>query len=194
MSMGMENNTNGLTYEDLLLLPDDGKRHEVIRGELYVTPSPITVHQRVARDLGYILHRFVVERDLGEVFFAPLDVYLSPSDIVQPDLLFISSNRMGRITDKYIQGAPDLVVEVISESTRRTDRKIKLRLYESFDVIEYWLADPVVQTIEVYSRNQENRLVRTAEYEETDTLTSDLFPGLVINLADLWVDRRQNVE
>jgi Uma2 family endonuclease len=194
MSMGMEVNTNGLTYESLLLLPDDGKRHEVIGGELYVTPSPITVHQRFARDLGYVLHSFVVEHDLGEVFFAPLDVYLSPSDIVQPDLLFISNSRMGCITDNYIQGAPDLVVEVISESTRRTDRKIKLRLYESFDVIEYWLADPVVQTIEVYSRNQENRLVRTAEYEETDTLSSDLFPGLVINVADLWVDRRKNAE
>ena len=155
-----------------------------------MTPSPITAHQRFARDLGYVLYGFVDEHELGEIFFAPLDVYLSPSDIVQPDLLFISNSRTERIADKNIQGAPDLVVEIISESTRRIDKKIKFRLYERFDVIEYWLADPVVQTIEVYSRNQENRLVRTAEYEETGFMTSALFPDLVINLADLWVGRQ----
>ena len=194
MSMGMELNTNGLTYEDLLLLPDDGKRHELIGGEHYVTPSPNFFHQSFVGELSRVIDNFLEEKKLGILLSAPFDVLLSPRDVVEPDLLFVSNSRMGCITDTYIQGAPDLVVEVISESTRRTDRKIKLRLYESFDVIEYWLADPVVQTIEVYSRNQENRLVRTAEYEETDILKSDLFPGLVINLADLWVDRRQNVE
>jgi Uma2 family endonuclease len=194
MSMGMELNTNGLTYEDLLLLPDDGKRHELIGGEHYVTPSPNFFHQSFVGELSRVIDNFLEEKKLGILLSAPFDVLLSPRDVVEPDLLFVSSSRIGRITDKNVNVAPDLVVEVISESTRRTDKKTKLRLYESSDVIEYWLADPVVQTVEIYSRSQENRLVRTAEYEETDILKSDLFPGLVINLADLWVDRRQNVE
>ena len=194
MSMGMELNTNGLTYEDLLLLPDDGKRHELIGGEHYVTPSPNFFHQSFVGELSRVIDNFLEEKKLGILLSAPFDVLLSPRDVVEPDLLFVSSSRIGRITDKNVNGAPDLVVEVISESTRRTDKKTKLRLYESSDVIEYWLADPVVQTVEIYSRSQENRLFRTAEYEETDILKSDLFPGLVINLADLWVDRRQNVE
>ncbi len=190
VSMGMDVDANGLTYEDLLLLPDDGKRHELIGGEHYVTPSPGFFHQRFIRELSSVLNSFVKEQKLGDILFAPFDVLLSNNNVVEPDLLFVSNKRKPRITDKNMDGAPDLVVEVISESTRRTDKKIKLHLYESSDVIEYWLADPVVQTIEVYTRNQENRLVRTAEYDETNTLTSALFPGLVINLADLWVDRR----
>jgi Uma2 family endonuclease len=189
--MEMEVNTNGLTYEDLLLLPDDGKRHELIGGEHCVTPSPNFFHQSFVGELNRVVTNFLAENKLGIFLSAPFDVLLSPRDVVEPDLLFVSNSRIGRITDKNVNGAPDLVVEVISESTRRIDKKTKLRLYESSDVIEYWLADPVVQTVEVYSRSQENRLVRTAEYEETDTLISDLFPGLVINLAHLWVDRRQ---
>jgi Uma2 family endonuclease len=190
----MELNTNGLTYEDLLLLPDDGKRHELIGGEHYVTPSPNFFHQSFVGELSRVIDNFLEEKKLGILLSAPFDVLLSPRDVVEPDLLFVSSSRIGRITDKNVNGAPDLVVEVISESTRRTDKKTKLRLYESSDVTEYWLADPVVQAVEIYSRNQENRLVRTAEYEDTDTLISDLFPGLIINLTDLWVDRRQSVE
>lgn len=194
MSMGMELNANCLTYEDLLLLPEDGKRHELIGGEHYVTPSPNFFHQSFIVKLSRVIDNFLEENKLGILLTAPFDVVLSPGDVVEPDLLFVGNNRIGHIADKNVNGAPDLVVEVISESTRRTDKKIKLRLYESSDVIEYWLADPVVQTIEVYSRSQENRLVRTAEYEDTDKLTSELFPGLVIKLADLWVDRRKNVQ
>jgi Uma2 family endonuclease len=185
--MGMNADTGGLTYEDLLLMPDDGKCRELIGGELYVTPSPATAHQRFIRRLNYVLDGFVTGHGLGEVFFAPLDVYLAPGDIVEPDLFFVSNSRAERITEKNIQGAPDLVVEVISEASRRTDKKTKLRLYERFDVAEYWLADPVVQTVEVYTRNQEHKLVRTAEYDETGLLTSAIFPGLAINCAELWV-------
>ncbi len=140
MSMGMEANANGLTYEDLLLLPDDGKRHELIGGEHYVTPSPGFFHQNFIVKLSRLIDNFLEEKRLGILLSAPFDVLLSPRDVVEPDLLFISSSRIGRITDKNVNGAPDLVVEVISESTRRTDKKTKLRLYESSDVIEYWLA------------------------------------------------------
>ena len=156
-----------------------------------MTPSPNFFHQSFIGKLYRAIDNFLEEKKLGIVLSVPFDVLLSPRDVVEPDLLFVSNSRIGRITDKNVDGAPDLVVEVISESTRRTDKKIKLHLYESSDVIEYWLADPVVQTVEVYSRSQEGRLVRTAEYEDTDALISDLFSGLVINLTVLWVDRRQ---
>lgn len=153
MSMEMDVNASALTYEDLLLLPDDGQRHEMIGGEHYGTPSPGTVHQRFLRRLSSVLDIFVTGHRLGEILFAPFDVLLSSADVVEPDLLFVGNRRRSRLTDKNIEGAPDLVVDVISESTRRIDKKIKLRLYESSDVVECRLADPVIQTIEAYGRN-----------------------------------------
>lgn len=181
----MDAAAGGLTYEDFLLFPDDGQRHELIGGKHFVTPSPSTMHQRFLRNLGFILHQFVSEKNLGEVFFAPLDVILSPHDVVEPDLIFISNERMERLTEKNVQGAPDLVVEVISESSRRLDKKTKKALYERFDVIEYWLADPELGIFEIYRRNEANKLVKAAEFEDTGKVTSPLLPGLAIDLETL---------
>ncbi len=185
-SARMEMAAGGLTYEDLLLLPDDGKRHELIGGEHYVTPAPSTAHQRFVGELFRVIANFLAEKKLGVLLLAPFDVLLSHNDVVEPDLLFISNERKRRLTSKNIEGAPDLVVEVTSESTRLTDKKTKRFLYECSDVIEYWLADPVVQVIEIYRRNQENKLAKAAEYEDAGNLTSPLFPGLVIDMAKFW--------
>lgn len=185
-STGMETAAGGLTYEDLLLLPDDGKRHELIGGEHYVTPAPSFLHQNFVGRLCRVIANFLEENQLGALLAAPFDVMLSRNDVVEPDLLFIGNDRMKSLNNKRFEGAPDLVVEVISESTRLTDKKVKRLLYEQNEVVEYWIADPQIQTIEVYRRDQENRLVRMAEYEDAGTLTSPLLPGLSIDVASLW--------
>src|SRR5215218_2890448 len=110
-----------LTYDDYLLFPEDGQRHEVLDGEHYVTPSPFVQHQRISGRLYKPLSSWVEERQLGEVLYAPVDVVLSLHDVAVPDLVYISNERAGLVTDKNIQGAPDLVIEIISPSTRRMD-------------------------------------------------------------------------
>jgi len=181
-----ESAAGNLTYEEYLLFPDDGRRHELIGGEHYVTPAPTPVHQRFLGNLYRMLSLFVSENRLGEVFFAPVDVVLSPRDVVQPDLIFIGNARADRVTRENIKGAPDLVVEVISESSRQVDKKLKRALYERHDVVEYWIADPDLRIFEVFRRDAENRLTKVAEHEDAGILTSPLFPGLEIDLAALW--------
>ena len=175
-----------LTYEDYILFPEDGRRHELIEGEHYMTPAPTTVHQEFLGKLFHIIYQHITTNRLGQVFFAPVDVVLSPQDIVQPDLIFISNNRRHRLTPKNVQGAPDLAVEVISEASRRLDKKLKRNLYARYDVLEYWLFDPELREVEIYRRDAENHLVKIVEYEDQGTLTSPLLPGLTINLEPLW--------
>ena len=141
------------TYEDYLLFPDDGKRHELIDGEHYVTPSPNTKHQRLSVKLCTDLENFLRKTSLGMVFSAPCDVVLSDIDVVEPDLLFISTDRKDIITEKNIQGAPDLVVEILSDSTRKTDEITKRKLYEQHDIKEYWIFDPELETVKVYRKD-----------------------------------------
>jgi len=117
-----------LTYDDYCLLPDDGKRYEIIDGELFVTPSPRRAHQKVVTQLTRILANFVDTMGSGEVYVAPFDVVFSLFDVVEPDVLYVSKERASVITEKNVQGAPDLVVEVLSETTAARDRSIKLKL------------------------------------------------------------------
>lgn len=144
-----------LTYDDCLHLPQDGKRYEILDGDLYVTAAPSPKHQRTLRELLYWLHSFLREHRLGEVFSAPLDVLLSRHDTVQPDLLYISNERLLILRERNIRGAPDLVVEILSPSTRRMDEDIKLRRYEALGVREYWLIDPTRQAARIYRRSDE---------------------------------------
>jgi Uma2 family endonuclease len=141
------------TYEDWLRLPDDGWQYEVIKGVLYMVPTPTTTHQRVCFNLALGLGTFVRERRLGEVFTAPVDVYLPDQETpVQPDLLFIAAGRREIIRERGIEGAPDLVIEVLSPRTWWRDRRVKLPLYEETGVPECWLVDPQSRSVEVYHR------------------------------------------
>lgn len=175
------------TYEDFQLFPDDGKRHEIIDGEHYVTPSPITKHQRVLGNLYRLLSTFLHDRRLGSVFIAPLDVVFSDLDVVEPDLLFVSKERSEIITEKNIRGAPDLLVEILSEGTRKTDEIVKRKLYERFGVREYWIVDPLLDSVKVY-RLVENVYERVAELtaEKAETLATPLLPGLTIPLPEVF--------
>ncbi|HEX5761040.1 MAG TPA: Uma2 family endonuclease [Thermoanaerobaculia bacterium] len=176
-----------LTYEDLLALPDDGLRHELIDGEHYVTPAPNLKHQAVVANLTAAIVPFMKRHDLGRLFTAPCDVVFSPSNVVEPDLLFVSRERLGLLTEQNVQGAPDLVIEVLSPSTRKRDEGIKRQLYDRMGVREYWLVEPSFETIEVF-RRIEGALRRVAELaaESGDVLTTPLLPGLEIPVAEIF--------
>ncbi|GJL49045.1 MAG: hypothetical protein NPIRA01_02720 [Nitrospirales bacterium] len=147
--MTTSSSTIKLTYEDYLGFPDYGKRHELIGGEHHVTPAPITKHQRIASNLqGYIFQHSQHTKQ-GRIFSAPTDVVLTDTDVVQPDILFIRSERLSIITRQNIQGAPDLVIEILSETTRQRNERLKRTLYEQHGVNEYWIADPELDSIKI---------------------------------------------
>jgi Uma2 family endonuclease len=178
-----------LTYDDFVLFPDDGKRHEIIDGEHYVTPSPNVRHQVLVRRLLYDLENyFRSQPQAGEVFIAPLDVLLSPYDIVEPDLFVVTGDQAGILTEKNVQGPPALVVEVLSKSTRKRDAQTKRRLFERTGVREYWLVDPELDTVQVFRPSAEGRLARVVELtaEDGDVLTTPLLPGCQIDLRELF--------
>jgi len=176
-----------LTYEDYLLFPDDGKRHELIDGEHYMTPSPSTRHQKISRNLFYFLEDHLRKCGGGELFDAPMDVVLSDQDVVQPDLLFVSVARKSIITERNIQGPPDLVIEITSEGTRKIDERTKRKLYEGYGVIEYWIVDSELESVKVYQMTEKG-YVRNAELsrEKDDMLTTHLLPGLKISLNEVF--------
>jgi Uma2 family endonuclease len=179
-----------LTYDDLVQLPDDGKRHEIIDGEHYVTASPNTKHQRVVTSLVGLVWSFIRSQELGQLFVAPFDVVFSDFDVVEPDLLFVSQARQADVlTAAHVRGAPDLVVEIGSPSTRKRDETTKRRLYERYGVAEYWVIDPELDEIKVY-RLADGRFVRASvlALEQGDVLTSPLFPGLELRLAEIFDD------
>ena len=139
------------TWEDVLRMPDDGNRYEFIGGRLYMTPAPVTRHQRVLARLWSALFRILVDSGRGEVLSAPLLVqFPGTDDRVQPDLLFVSDERRAIIGEKQVTGAPDLVVEILSPSTAHRDRGIKLDLYARSGVRQYWIADPVDDVVDVW--------------------------------------------
>jgi Uma2 family endonuclease len=176
-----------LTYDDLAHFPDDGKRHELIDGEHYVTPSPNTRHQRIVLTLASLISNFLEGHPVGEVFVSPLDVVFSDIDVVEPDLLFVSHARMDVVTKQNIKGAPDLAVEVESPGTRRRDEKIKHRLYERSGVTEYWVADPDLDMIKVYVLvDGRYGPARELTLDNGDVLTTPLMPGLELPLTRIF--------
>jgi Uma2 family endonuclease len=136
------------TYDDLLQLPDDGTRYEIIDGELFVMSSPSVTHQRVLGRLHLAFHEQIQQRGQGEVFLAPLDVIMSPTRVVEPDLIVVRPNNRG-ILKTRIEGIPDLLLEILSPSNHKHDVVTKRRLYARARVPEYWIVDPDAQTIEV---------------------------------------------
>ena len=176
-----------LIYEDYLLFPNDGRRHELIGGEHYVSPAPKKRHQRASGNLYRLLSVPIYEQRLGFLYAAPFDVVLSEEDVVQPDLMFISRERSAIEEDAGIFGAPDLIVEVLSNSTRQLDEVIKHRLYEWASVQEYWLVDPLLETVKVY-RLTEGTFERVAELSAGGggRLETPLLPGVVIPLEQIF--------
>lgn len=172
------------TYEDYLKTPE-WERYELIEGELLMTPSPVPKHQRISRKIEFILEKFVTENNLGEVFYAPCDVYLDDENVVQPDILFILKERLNIIGEKNIQGAPDLVIEIISENTAYRDLVQKKKLYARFGVKEYWIVIPEEELIEVYTL-KDNIYTPYKTYRKDDTLESLYLRDLKIDLKGIF--------
>ena len=180
-----------LTYDDFLLFPDDGRRHEIIDGEHYVTPSPNLRHQRLVGRLHLSIGNYLATHPgAGQVFLAPLDVVLSYHDVVEPDLLFVAGDQSAIMTDKNIQGPPALVIEVFSKSTRKKDAQTKRRLFERTGVREYWLVDPELDLVQVLRASASGKLVRVEELSAEDdaTLTTPLLPEWQLSMRTLFTD------
>ena len=173
------------TYDDYRTAPED-RRYELLDGDLIVAPAPSLKHQRVLLALAGLLDRFVKEAGLGEVLPAPCDVVLSDTDVVQPDLLFISREREHLVRNgDNVQGAPDLVVEILSPATADRDRGYKRALYAKHGVAEYWLVDPVAETITVHLPD-EGSLVATQTRGRGETLRSPTLRGFEANPDDIF--------
>jgi Uma2 family endonuclease len=177
------------TYADYRRLPDDGRRYEVIRGYLYVSPSPSTIHQRALSRLNRMLDRFVLDHSLGEVFFAPFDILLPEgiAEPVQPDLIFIRSGEEPGDDTQNFQGVPALVVEVLSPSTRRYDLGTKLGAYLEAGIPEVWFADPVAKTIWVHGLSEDRkRYLELSRGGRGESVASRVLPGLRIAVSEIF--------
>jgi Uma2 family endonuclease len=178
----------GWTYEEFARLPDDGNRYEVIAGELYVTPAPGSLHQKVSARFFTELRVFATNQHrLGEVLYAPLDVILADGDYVQPDIVFLRKEREHLYTERGIAGPPDLVVEVLSPSTARQDRGIKRERYARYGVPEYWIIDLDRHWVEVY-RLQEDASHRTIVVDWLRWQPVEGGPVLELDVRELLAD------
>ena len=174
-----------LTYEDYCAAPADG-RYELLDGELIMVPAPNTKHQMVKAAIFTQLYQFIKTRTLGTLLDAPYDMVLSKHDTVQPDILFVSREREDLvITERNARAAPDLAVEILSPSTAHKDRGYKRTLYGRHGVTEYWIVDPVAETVEIH-RLRGDVLVPARTFGTNETLRSELFPGLEIDLDNVF--------
>ena len=173
------------TYEDYRTTPAD-ERYELLDGDLIMVPAPNLKHQRVQGNLYYHLRFFITEHDLGELLPAPCDVVLSDTDVVQPDLLFISRQREHLLSSgENVRGAPDLAIEILSAPTADKDRGVKRELYGRHGVTEYWLVDPIAETVSVH-RQRDGVLKLTDTFGRRDTLRTPLLKGLDLQLDDVF--------
>ena len=173
-----------LTYADYLKTPDD-ERYELLNGELVMAAAPLLYHQYILRKLLNKMSDYIDERNLGELYSSPADVILSDTDVVQPDLLFVSSHRSHILTRENVRGAPDLVVEILSPATAERDRTIKLDLYAQHRVKEYWIVDSDARTITILVR-RESRFEVAGIYGEGQTLRSPTLAGFTIELDGIF--------
>ena len=183
MATAPANGTTGLVYEDLRRFPDDNLRRELIDGELIVTPAPTTRHQDVVAFLTTELALYARERG-GKVLPAPTDVFFSDRDVVEPDVLFVTHAHLDRVELPFVRGAPDVVVEVASPSTRRLELVRKRELYERYRVGEYWYVDLDAERIEVY-RLEGDRYAAPVILGRERRLESPLLPGFAVDVGEV---------
>lgn len=188
--MSVPNPRIRFTYDDYQTLPEGcGKRYELLHGELLMAPAPTVLHQIVSANLNHELQSHVRRHALGLVLTAPIDVIFGQGDdreIVQPDILFISEARRGTISAKEIQGAPDLVVEILSPGSEERDRGYKKTLYERYGVGEYWIVDPEARQLDRYRLEETAGLTLVEHLDANDTLRSECLPGLAVALDEVF--------
>lgn len=174
------------TYADYKALDvDDNFWYELINGELVKKSSPSTRHQRISMKLSSLMHVFVTEKNLGVVMCAPTDVFVDDENVPQPDIFFIEKGREHIITDDSVFGAPNLIVEIISPSSIRRDRKDKMNLYKRFGVAEYWIIDPNNKAVEIYHLT-DGIYDLTAFAVESGSLESSAIPGFSLDIVNIF--------
>ena len=172
------------TYEDYAQL-DGEQRYQVIEGELVMAPSPVTRHQFVSGELEFLIREFVKKHQLGKVFDPPLDVILSPDNVYQPDILFISNENMNILAEKNVQGAPDLIVEILSPGTAVYDLGIKKEVYERSGVRELWIVDPETESVLLYQNGNKGFEI-TDQAKKEGTIKSALLKGFKVDIKELF--------
>ena len=172
------------TYEDYVKLPE-GAPYQLIGGELIMTPAPTPYHQIVSRKIMSLLIQYVEKNNLGEILYSPIDVYFSEEDVFQPDIIFISKERLNIIGETKIKGAPDLIIEILSPATAYYDLGRKYEVYEKNGVKEYWIVHPERKSIEIY-QNQEGQFKLIQMAKEKDTVNSSLFKDFELNLERIF--------
>jgi Uma2 family endonuclease len=173
------------TYREYCYLPDDGRRYEIIEGELYVTPAPSPMHQTVSRRLQFALMRQLEEPGIAYVFNAPFDVILAETSVVQPDLAIIRRGRREDISKRGLEGAPDIAVEIISPAHRGNDVFLKKAAYARLGIPEYWIVDPDLGRVEVF-RLEEGGYDQGEMFDRASTLTSPSFAEVSVPLAPVF--------
>ncbi len=171
------------TVDDFLQLEETNLPCELIDGKVFMSPAPNLIHQVVSSNLHYVLKTYAI-RNAGFVVFSPFDVYLDNKNVFQPDLLYLKKENLTRLFEKGLNGPPDLAVEIISPSNSFKDRNQKKRLYQKFGVIEYWIINPSIRTLEIYDFKSENPVLYLTE---EGVVTSNLLPGLSFPFEELFI-------
>lgn len=178
------------TENELLTVEDyratlEGSRYQLVEGELIMSPAPNLYHQTVTGNIYVLLRQHVTAASLGRVYLAPCDVYLSPHDVVQPDVLFVTQARTGILTEDGVHGAPDLVIEVLSPATAHLDARPKHLLYARHGVKELWLVDPLLLQVQIYDFARD--MAKPVQLvDESENFATGLLPGLIIPAAEVF--------
>jgi Uma2 family endonuclease len=174
-----------LTYEDYLAMPDDGRRYEILDGEVAVTATPVTLHPIIVGNLYWTLRGHVHGRGLGRMYLAPFTVVLANTTVVEPDLVYVDNGRASLVTDRGIRGAPALAIEVLSPTTAANDRGPKFQLYARYGVPYYWIADTDARVLDGYELD--GAAYRSTGRVHVDARTALLpFPDLSLGVDELW--------
>lgn len=172
-----------LEYSDYAGIPPDRNRYEILEGDLYVTPAPSPLHQRVSKRLQRLLEAYFEDRGIGEVFNAPIDVILTPHDVVQPDLVVVTNRA--QVSERGIEGPPTVAVEILSPSTRDQDRGVKSRRYAALGITHYWIVDPEESRIECY-RAEGSGYTLVVQGQGKTVLSHPDWPDLTLIPDHLW--------
>ncbi len=172
------------TYDDYLKLPE-GSPYQLIGERLVMIPSPSTYHQEISKRLGYFLYEYAeLKQKTGKVYYAPIDVYLEESETYQPDIIFISNDNLSIV--KKIEGAPDLVIEILSPSTDYYDLVHKKDIYAKHKVKEYWIVDPIEKWIESY-KNDNGKFILIGRIQKNENISSTILTGFKVELKAIFV-------
>jgi Uma2 family endonuclease len=173
------------TYQEYCYLPNDGRRYEIIEGDLYVTPAPSSMHQTVSRRLQFALMSQLEATGIAMVFNAPFDVIMAETSVVQPDLAIIRQSRRGSISKRGLEGIPDVAIEIISPTTRGNDAILKKAAYARAGIPEYWIVDPDLGHVEIF-RLKESGYDPGVLFDRSATLTSPSFPEVAVPLLPVF--------